>query len=93
MYHRTTPLQVGELAERERKAKTQEDKILNLFKETIFPMTASMVWKYLGQKGPLTSYRRGMSDLVKEGKLIKTDLTRTGIYGHPERLYKYIPSL
>ena len=43
-------------------------------------------------KVPLTSIRRGMSNLTKEGYLIKTNDTQSGRYGKQEHFYKLAQS-
>lgn len=37
---------------------------------------------------PITSVRRAMSNLTRDGKLTKTDIKRKGIYGRPECCWK-----
>jgi hypothetical protein len=52
--------------------------------------TASEVWKLMDnyKNIPITSPRRVLSNLTREGKLIKTDKTKIGLYGDPEHFYK-----
>ena len=60
----------------------QEDKVLELF--TIYKkLSPSDVWKYYSQY-PLTSIRRAMTNLSLQGKLVKTDEKKIGIYGRNE---------
>ena len=64
----------------------QEDKVLELF--TIYKkLSPSDVWKYYSQY-PLTSIRRAMTNLSIDGKLVKTDEKKIGIYGRNEFYWK-----
>ena len=78
------------------KAKSQEEEILDIFKMDY------KYWKdlqeYLGMsptdlldyfpKYPITSIRRALTNLTKQGKLIKTDEKRIGMYGRSEYVWK-----
>jgi|TARA_R100001082_G_scaffold35561_1_gene18555 predicted cupin superfamily sugar epimerase len=91
-YHNTNKLdRVAEKMQAEKNL-NQEDIIYLIFKKSTFKkLTPSEVWKYYqGMKNniPLTSVRRGMSNLMKEGYLIKTNDTQSGLYGKPEHFYK-----
>jgi len=89
-YHNTTNQDDDFVLVEEFKARTQEDIILNIF--NVFPrMTASEIHQMFDDINiPLTSIRRGMSNLKKRGVLIKTEDTKVGIYGKPEYIYKLV---
>lgn len=72
-----------------KKTKKQEEIILNAFKQ-ICEMTPSEVWtNYFDVDNvPITSVRRSITDLTSEGKLIKTEVKKLGIYGKPEHIWK-----
>ena len=86
-YHNTNKL--DELTSRleARKNVRQEDLIYEIFR-TFEKKTASEVWNHYGEPAPLTSIRRGISNLMREGVLEKTNETKIGIYGKPEHFYK-----
>jgi hypothetical protein len=89
MYYNTTNEKGVELAESTKKAKTQEAQLLQMYRMNR-QLSASQAWKmYPGKNTPLTSIRRGISNLCKAGKLVKTDQMVKGLYGKNEYLYKY----
>ena len=48
----------------------------------------SQVWDRYGRdRCPVTSIRRSMTDLTKEGRLVKTPEKITGAYGRPEHVW------
>lgn len=70
----------------EQTAKNQEHqimKIMQLYKK----LSPSDVWKWYGKSIPLTSVRRALTNLSKQGKLIKTDEKKKGIYGRDEYVW------
>lgn len=87
-YHNTTRQPADFVREAEMKAKTQEELILEIFK--IFnTLTASQAHALFEDKNtPITSIRRGITNLMKGGDLVKTDDTEIGNYGKPEYVYK-----
>ena len=72
------------------KNKTQEQKVLDLFKKG-GRFTASEIynlWSVNYAKNiPLTSIRRAMSNLQYDRHITKTKDTKIGIYGAPEHYY------
>jgi hypothetical protein len=46
--------------------------------------------EYYGRKIPLTSVRRAISTLTREGVLKKTDKQRTGYYGKREYMWRLV---
>lgn len=67
------------------KAKSQEEDILILFKMITnqSPSEILLLTDY-----PITSIRRALTNLTKQGKLIKTDEKRIGMYGRSEYVWK-----
>jgi predicted ArsR family transcriptional regulator len=85
-YHNTTHETGKTLAEYEGKAKTQEERILEYFRNNWHTeMSPSQVQNCLGMHGtPITSIRRAITNLTTDGKLVKTDKKVKGIYGRAE---------
>lgn len=70
-------------------AKTQTDLILDLMRRHK-QLTPSEVYRLLMQDGELvllTSVRRSMTVLMRNGKLWKTDRRKDGLYGRKESIY------
>lgn len=71
------------------KAKSQEEQIFefclecNVFKNGI---TSSQIFGFIDY--PITSIRRALTNLTKQGKLIKTNEKRIGMYGRSEYVWK-----
>jgi hypothetical protein len=75
------------LATAQQTATTQESLILACFKAVKEPLSPSMVHFYTKLKCPITSIRRGMTNLANSGKLIKTDELTMGKFGKREHLW------
>ena len=90
-YYNTTNVQGDLLAEYKSKAKTQNEKIEELFRtRRRFLMTPSFVQKTILPNAPVTSIRRAMTNLTELGHLEKTDKTFKGPYGRPEHAWRWI---
>jgi len=97
-YYQTTPLTQTQLIGAQRVAKTQDERILALFRRFPHrPLAASQVHEALsrifkesgGSPVPLlTSVRRSLSTLAKEGLLDHLSLMIVGPHGRPETLYQ-----
>jgi hypothetical protein len=87
-FYNTNQEDFGEESESLRKVVKQEAVIFGLFKAARTPMSPSMVYKALGEKWPITSIRRAITDLTDEGKIVKTQKTTKGIYGKKEHLWE-----
>tara|TARA_R110000765_G_scaffold409589_2_gene507937 strand:+ start:1342 stop:1629 length:288 start_codon:yes stop_codon:yes gene_type:complete len=86
-YHNTTNLSGGELKDSIKKAQTQNEAVMEIFKMNT-SMSPSQVWKCYGAvKAPLTSIRRSITNLTKEGYLKKTIVQRHGVFGRLESVY------
>ena len=90
MYHNTLAHEGETLRRYEQKAMSQDEVILNAF--YLLPSdcgyTPSEALACLLPNAPLTSVRRSMNTLTKQGKLIKTDETRMGPYNRPETVWR-----
>jgi len=77
MFHNSINIQQPELELYREKAKKQNDMILELFEKRagkwLTPFHVQSILKAsTGRDIPITSVRRGISDLCKEGKLLKS---------------------
>lgn len=91
-YYNTTKLAGPGLKESTGKAKKQKDQILALFKGTRRPMSPATIWEHYGFKEknvPITSVRRAITNLEKDGFLTKTDIQEDGIYGKKNFCWVY----
>ena len=87
-YFDTTHVSKPEKAIRERRAMTQDDRVLEYFRYTSCGHTQSQVHAEVLTDAPLTSVRRAMSNLTKAGKLIKTDKKMLGPFNHVEYVWE-----
>ncbi len=72
--------------------KSQEERILAIFKETHKKMTPFEVhhkYSKLYKEVPITSIRRAISNLTEENKLIKLPFMRPEKYGKPNFEWAY----
>ena len=77
-----------ELATSQKKAQTQQDVIYQYFLTCGRPLSPSMVLDELRLNCPITSVRRAMTNLTKEGKIAKIQEYVEGSYGKPEHLWR-----
>jgi predicted HTH transcriptional regulator len=88
-YFNTNKLSDEQVVVANQQTKKQEDIILNIFFQRKQKLTASDIYNiYNNPNTPLTSIRRGITNLKNDGKLVKIDETKIGIYGKPEHYYK-----
>ena len=88
-YFNTTHSTKPDLAKYEAKAKDQESRILAFFQRVGKPYRPSELWAVVFSKTvPLTSVRRGLTNLTTAGHLVKTSYQRKGLYGRPEYYWK-----
>lgn len=82
-FHNTIEATGQTLIDFEQKAQTQEDIIFDLFKsydkKDLTPDEVLLLCKF--ENTPITSIRRAITNLTKQGKLIKTNIQRKGNYG------------
>ena len=95
MYHNTTHSTGEEVKRYRKKVQTQEQMILAFFRANAnFKHTASDVLRAMllnaevNHNVPLTSIRRGITNLMTSRKIEKTTHQRTGPYGRPEYCYR-----
>lgn len=82
MFFNTTNIQGDALIKARYKAGTQNQIIHEVFRQNPRrEMTPFEVNKILGNKYPITSVRRAISTLTKDGELIKTKTRKIGDYG------------
>lgn len=96
-YYNTTNESGTTLKNNVAKAEGQEEKIFKLF-QLDFEYLNKCKKPYIGltpvdvldffPKYPITSIRRALTNLTKQGKLIKTDEKRIGMYGRSEYVWK-----
>ena len=86
-YYNTTKETGNSLMLNHQKAKSQDDAIYQYFVSTGKALSPSMVLNELGLNCPITSVRRAMCNLTKEGKIFKTKETVLGMYGKKETLW------
>jgi len=93
-FYNTIHAEGVELNNYDDKAHSQQDLIISLFhykaneyKTYSFEMTPYEVSRYFPE-WPITSIRRAMTNLTKEGKLVKTNKQRTGGYGKPNYTWR-----
>jgi hypothetical protein len=92
-YHNTVPEVAGTLGMYEAKARTQDERVLDMFqKSPSIGRTPSEVHMKLNINAPLTSTRRAMSNLTKQLKLRKSSEKRQGTYGRMESVWYCCPS-
>lgn len=89
MYYNTTKLSGNDLKEAAANALSQEQKILRFYRERPgLRMSPDYVWSKLFNKQiPITSVRRGITNLTNQERLIKTSSTSIGIYG--KKVYRW----
>jgi Fe2+ or Zn2+ uptake regulation protein len=80
-YYNTTSLSSGDLDEATYKAETQEDLVFDFFLKNNLRLTPDQVHEFCLQDAPLTSVRRALTNLTKQGLLKKTDQKSKGRYG------------
>jgi predicted HTH transcriptional regulator len=86
-FYNTTSLEGKDLVEAIANAESQEHIILELFKRT-GRLSPSEVCRLLDYKYPITSVRRAISNLTRDGYLEKTDKKKKGFYGRLEYVWE-----
>jgi len=95
-FHNSVPLEEEQLPLARETAAKQKEIVLDFFRKRFsMNFTPNQVHKTLecvdGHRMLLTSVRRSISDLTKEGRLIKCQWSerREGAYGKPNRTWRY----
>jgi Fe2+ or Zn2+ uptake regulation protein len=82
-----------ELRESKAKVRKQEEIVLQFFQyHRRGNFTPDEVHGVVLQKAPLTSIRRAITNLTDQGKLIKTDEMRAGVYGKLTHTWELAPA-
>jgi hypothetical protein len=96
IFHDTVPLPEEQLPQAREKAFLQKNMVLNFFRQRFsMSFTPTEVWEHLHTHLTstmlLTSVRRSISDLTKEGRLIKCQWSESkpGAYGKLNRTWRY----
>lgn len=86
-YYNTTNESGATLKNNVEKAKSQEEKLLEHFYNFVWGFNPSLLHSAF-ESYPITSIRRALTNLTKQGKLIKTYEKRIGMYGRSEYVWK-----
>ena len=89
-YYNTTRMQGDQLVMFTRKAATQNEIIYQMFQRsiTLTPSLCQRMCEQQGNRWPITSVRRAITNLTKDGLLEKTDEKRPGAYNRPEYVWR-----
>jgi hypothetical protein len=90
-FYNTAKLSGEELKQAIAHAKSQEETILLLFTNrfrTATPSQVKQALKWCDKHWEITSVRRALSNLTKDGKLEKTHHQRPGPHGMPEHIWQ-----
>jgi len=92
MYYNTTNVRDKERAFYMNQAKTQDEFILQLFKQHDYqhltPTQVLNMCEGYGKNWPITSIRRSLNTLSNSNSIIKLPTTSLSMYGRPEHRYK-----
>lgn len=92
-YFNTNNLFGEELKAAEKITQSQDEMVLECYKKLSIPAGPSMIYKYLintgkiGKKTPITSLRRSITSLTKDGLLKKTEKRVMGDWGQKEHMW------
>ena len=89
-YHNTIPLKGERLSEKVDKVLTQDMIILGLFKRHKRFSPSQIYQRQFAGKAPITSIRRSITNLTKNGFLQKTGERIPGMYGDPENVWEIV---
>ena len=89
-FHNTIPLHGSQLLIAHGDAVKQDEYIMKLF-EHYKILSPSQCHAMVPDSWPLTSVRRAISNLSKEGKLFKTGKLTIGLYGKSENKWSIAP--
>ena len=89
MYFNTTNVRGDDLRKEWKNANAQEQKIVAVFQSVLgYFLSFFEVLERSGLRALITSIRRAMTNLTREGVLEKTEVTRMGPYGKPSYCWK-----
>ena len=82
-----TTNEAEKLPEYNQKAQTQNERVLKILTEAKTHLTPAEVWarycKYYNSKTPITSIRRALTTLTKNGRLEMVYIKKIGLFGKP----------
>ena len=88
-FYNTTNLSGVELYTAQGKAKTQSRVIMGMFRRPEWSrLSPKDIMNLTDDQWPITSVRRTLTNLTKDGLLIKTEDKVTGMYGSPEHVWR-----
>lgn len=87
-YYNTTNLEKEALKKCRKAVVSQEKKILEIFKNHQIPLSPTDIFSNFFKKTPLTSIRRALSNLTRDGKLEKISKMKIGSYGKLEHCWR-----
>ncbi len=88
-FYNTVQATHPELGRYENKAQSQETKILDYFKTYEAQISPSKLQSILfHDRTPITSIRRGLTNLTNKGELVKTEFQVRGNYGRKEHVWR-----
>jgi len=90
-FYNTTGVTGNQLQQYRQQAESQESVILQFFLEHPHSAYTPSELSKLLPRAPLTSIRRAVSDLTREGLLEKTTAQKNGIYNRPEYKWRLHP--
>jgi hypothetical protein len=73
----------------------QQEVILQIFRDAPDSLSPSDVWtrtQWGGNRWPLTSIRRAITELTDTGRLVREATQKPGLYGKPEHLWRIATS-
>lgn len=87
LFYNTIDLSGEPLKRAIQRSSTQEDTVLACYKMYAEPLTAYEVFRLTGM-GCINSTRRAITNLYKQGLLVKTDIKRMGGFGVENYCYR-----
>lgn len=82
-----------QVIEYEGKAAQQDEAVLTILKlyypESLSPTEVHAIYIKTGRDCPVTSIRRALTNLTKEGLALKTDVMKDGQYGRKEHTWRF----
>ncbi len=89
-YYNTIPLSGEALKEKREKTMSQDDIILELFRKHKRFSPSQIYQRQFAGKCPITSVRRSITNLTRNGFLQKTGETVKGLYGDKENVWELV---
>lgn len=87
-FYNTTHEEGSELHHALKQVNKQNREIYDIFRDKLIPLSPSYVELFMKGKPPITSVRRGITDLTIIGLLVKTKNKTMGKYGRKEHNWR-----